>query len=40
MKRLRRLAALPLRVASDFLYEAVLALEMGNEIICGNDNDD
>lgn len=39
IRRLRHLAALPLRIVGDVLYEAVLALEMGNEIICGTDDD-
>jgi hypothetical protein len=40
MRRLRHLAALPLRVVGDVLYEVVLALELGNQLICGNDHID
>lgn len=35
MRRLRKLAGLPIRLTSDVLYEVVLFLEMGHEILTG-----
>lgn len=39
MRALRRLAALPIRLAGDFLYEVVLGLEAANLLICGEEDE-
>ena len=35
---MRRLLALPFRLASDLLYEIVLGLEAANELLCGEED--